>query len=104
DSAFDKAFSIHSIYFWPRPLDALKEVHRVLKPGGVIILTVLPKEKWTPNDPEPGSSVSVGTADCKPYSGEELRAMLADAGFTETEVKADSNPHHPSNYSVIGLK
>jgi len=92
DGAFDKAYSIHSIYFWPDPIQALREVRRVLKPGGKIVLTVLPKEKW-------GSD---GTPECKPYTGTTLEAMLQNAGFAQTWIQADAEGSCPSNYSVIG--
>jgi ubiquinone/menaquinone biosynthesis C-methylase UbiE len=100
DNTFEKAFSIHSIYFWSQPLDVLREIHRVLKPSGMVIITVLPKEKWNPNDPE----APVGTPECKPYSGDELIKMLRSAGFTQTDVKMDDNREYPSNFSVIGIK
>jgi SAM-dependent methyltransferase len=100
DSTFDKAFSIHCIYFWKTPLQPLREIHRVLKPGGILILTVLPKERWVPE----GSQMPLGTPDCKPYSGDELQAMLESVGFSSVTIKADTNLEHRSNYSVIGVK
>jgi ubiquinone/menaquinone biosynthesis C-methylase UbiE len=100
DETFDKAYSIHSIYFWPQPLIALKEVQRVLKPGGILALTVLPKEKWNADGPD----APVGTPECKPYSGDELALMLAEAGFSSIHIQAESNQAHRSNFSVIGVK
>jgi ubiquinone/menaquinone biosynthesis C-methylase UbiE len=99
DNSFDKGYSIHSIYFWPDPLAALREVCRILKPAGLFILTVLPKAKWNPDNPD-----LAGTPECKPYSGEELAALLTQAGFTDTRIEADPNPEFPSNYSVIARK
>jgi ubiquinone/menaquinone biosynthesis C-methylase UbiE len=60
DNRFDKAFSIHSIYFWEQPKNVLKEINRVLKPTGKIVLTVLPKEKWKSNNPDQGLGTLVG--------------------------------------------
>lgn len=34
DGAFNKAFSVHTIYFWQRPEDHLAEIARVLRPNG----------------------------------------------------------------------
>jgi SAM-dependent methyltransferase len=99
DASFDKAYSIHSIYFWRDPLAALAEIQRVLKPGGRLILTVLPKEKWNPEHPE-----LAGTPDCIPYTGDDLKTMLGKVGFSEMRVEADTNPAAPSNHSVIGVK
>jgi ubiquinone/menaquinone biosynthesis C-methylase UbiE len=100
DDTFDKAFSIHSIYFWRDPLAALGEIRRVLKPHGMVVLTVLPKERWNPGNPD----APVGTPDCTPYTGEELCDMLAKVGFTHVMIEDDPEQKVPSNFSVIGLK
>ena len=39
DAQFDKVFSIHTIYFWDDISATVSEIFRVLKPGGVFILT-----------------------------------------------------------------
>jgi SAM-dependent methyltransferase len=93
DSEFDKAYSIHSIYFWREPELALRDIWRVLKPGGLLVLTLQPKS-------HPGEK---GTPDFIPYSGEELEAMLRDAGFRETRIEDGRTTSHRSNYSVIAL-
>lgn len=36
--SFDKALSVHTIYFWDEPRAHLSEVHRVLRPGGLFVL------------------------------------------------------------------
>lgn len=102
DGSFDKAYSIHSVYFWPRPLDALKELLRVLKPGGLLTLTILPKHRWPPNPP--GSALEYGTPECIPYFDHELEAMMAAAGFGTTRVAADAEQANKSNFSVLGNK
>ncbi|WP_421385350.1 class I SAM-dependent methyltransferase [Bacillus salacetis] len=40
DEQFSTVFSIHSIYFWENLSKALREIHRVLKPGGTVHLTL----------------------------------------------------------------
>ena len=102
DGAFDKAFSVHAVYFWPRPLDVLREVWRVLRPGGLLVITMLPKDRWPPN--APGSALAYGTAECTPYFSGELEQMMLEAGFRETRVEADDDEANRSNLSVLGVK
>jgi ubiquinone/menaquinone biosynthesis C-methylase UbiE len=94
DNFFDKIFSINSIYFWTKPLDALHEIRRVLKPGGTLILTFLPTERW--------ENAPAATETFKPYSTAELSELLARTEFVNVRVEADPNLENRSNCSVIG--
>ncbi|MDX2455240.1 class I SAM-dependent methyltransferase [Desulfosarcina sp.] len=38
DRLFDKVFTLNTLYFWQAPEKAFHEIHRVLKPGGVLVL------------------------------------------------------------------
>ena len=99
NGAFNKAYSIHSIYFWPQAQTALCELWRVLKPGGLLVLTVLPKERFRMQDP-----AELETDTFKAYSGIALQAMLLEAGFAQTRIEDGNSAEHLSNYSVIGVK
>jgi ubiquinone/menaquinone biosynthesis C-methylase UbiE len=44
DASFDKAYSVHTVYFWGEPLDHLREAHRVLRANGRILLGFRPAE------------------------------------------------------------
>lgn len=37
---FDKIFSIHTFYFWPEPLHIIEELSRILRPDGMLMLTL----------------------------------------------------------------
>lgn len=39
DRLFDKAFAVNSFQFWPDPARALREIARVLAPGGRLVIT-----------------------------------------------------------------
>ena len=78
DESFDTAFSLHSIYFWPNPVDCLKELRRVLKPGGLLGITIQPKDKWEPNvDP------NVMTL----YFGSDVASLFSEAGYRNIRVE-----------------
>lgn len=40
DAHFTKACTVHSLYFWPSVEKGLREVRRVLAPGGRLVLAV----------------------------------------------------------------
>ena len=38
DCSFDKMLSVHTLYFWPELSRPFSEIHRVLKPGGRLVV------------------------------------------------------------------
>jgi SAM-dependent methyltransferase len=94
DEYFDKAFAIHSIMFWPKPVDGLKELRRVLKPNGLLAITIVPKGRRPDLPPE------LGTV----YDSDEVAAMLSDAGFRDVRVERFSEPVKLRPDCVLGVK
>jgi len=95
EAVFDKVLSIHSLYFWSDPLKAFAEILRVLKPGGTVTLTLLPRERW------PGGGE--GTAECRVYSGEDIVKMLTEVGFSHTMIEP-GNIELFREIAVVGIK
>ena len=44
DNHFDKIFTVNTIYFWENPIEMLKEIYRILKPGGIFCITFVEKD------------------------------------------------------------
>jgi ubiquinone/menaquinone biosynthesis C-methylase UbiE len=100
NESFNKAYSVHSIYFWPQPLKALQEIQRVLKPGGTCIITLLPMHRMQvdfPDSPEEAPNF-------KQYAGEKLTNLFLEASFHSARIASDPDERKRSNFSVIGLK
>ncbi len=74
DDSFDKVFDANVIYFWRDPLAHLREVRRVLKPGGRLALYLIAKE-----DMAKFKFTQTGVYTL--YTGEEVVRLLVQAGF-----------------------
>ena len=81
---FEVVTAFETIYFWKDLARCFKEIHRVLKAGGVFMITnetsgkTGAHEKWMKI--VDGMSV---------YTGEELETLLTGAGFARVEIDED---------------
>lgn len=73
DAAFDKAFTVNTIYFWPDPAAQLAEFRRVLRPGGTLLVAIRPKDTM--------QLLAFTKYGFTMYSAEELEALLTANGF-----------------------
>lgn len=76
---FDAAFSVHTIYFWPDVAEGLRELGRVLRPGGRLLLA------YRPDDPELRRALPASVYRLR--SAAELEDALGGAGFREIETR-----------------
>ena len=98
NESFDKAFSVHCIYFWKEPIRTLEELRRVLVPGGRLAITVLPKARWL-------ETKSVPPADLFTlYDAFEVADLLERSGLRDVQVE-DAWPHERLRCAcVTGLR
>lgn len=47
DARFDVVLAVHVLYFWPEPAIELREIRRVLRPGGTLLLGFRPESAET---------------------------------------------------------
>lgn len=78
DADFDRVLSSNTIYFWPRPVDGLREILRVLRPEGRLVLACATKQEL-----ERSPLTKHGFA-C--HDEHDVRRMLREAGFEGLEV------------------
>jgi SAM-dependent methyltransferase len=77
-AAFDKVYGVHVTYFWDDPLPHLREIRRVLRPGGRLLLGYCPGEP--------------GGADPARFHPPGLEAALATTGFGGIQTDATCQP------------
>jgi arsenite methyltransferase len=78
DASVDGLLSVNTIYFWPDPAAALREIRRVLRPGGRLVLGVRRKAILLLSP--------VTWFGFRLYSVRQLEQLLHAAGFS-TEVR-----------------
>lgn len=96
DEAFDRAVTIHCIYFWAEPITCLREVRRVLRTNGVLAITIQPKDKWTRRRP-PADVFTL-------YSSNEVAQLVADAGFRNERVESYPRPDTFPGECILAVK
>ena len=75
DESFDKLVTVHTLYFWDDPRRHLRELHRVLRIGGRMVVGFHGKETAV----AASFPASVYTF----YGVDEVCALLRDVGFEE---------------------
>lgn len=96
DASFDKVLSIHTLYFWSQPMDALTELRRVLKPGGTLTLTFMPREYW----PSGETAEHIDGV----YTGPEVAQLMLEAGFSQARVELGPMPKPFREIAVVATK
>lgn len=87
---FDKIFTINSIHFWTDPAVRLKELRDLLRPGGLIAVTLQPRSRGSTNE----------TTDA---IGKELVMNLEKAGFKK--VRLEMKPANPAPIAcALGIR
>jgi ubiquinone/menaquinone biosynthesis C-methylase UbiE len=82
DAAFDKVCCVNVIYFWQQPSVNLAEIHRVLKPGGMLVIGFRNKAQM--------ESLNLDRTIFTCYSENELLDLLAGNGFCHSDIQHQS--------------
>ena len=76
DASVDRAITVNTVYFWPELEPGLRELHRVLAPGGRVLIGI--------RDGAVMERVDPAIFTIRPP--EEITAALTASGFTAAEV------------------
>jgi arsenite methyltransferase len=89
-ASFRKAYTVHTVYFWTSLRTGFVELHRVLSPGGRLVVGFLPKE-WMDGMQFPPDLFKMRTP-------EEVVGAATEAGFKETRIE---RPGPATRWNVI---
>ncbi len=88
DDMFNLVIAVESCYFWPDLVNNLKEIRRVLKPGGsVIIVNAMYRDERF----EKRNSKLARMGDFTYHLPDEFRVFLKDAGYSSIQIEVLEN-------------
>ena len=79
DASFDRLLSVNTIYFWPDPLSAVREIRRVLSPAGRVVLGY--------RTPAAMATIPATRHGFRIFEAAEVEGLLRSAGFQEVVSK-----------------
>jgi SAM-dependent methyltransferase len=96
DHSTDAAITVHTIYFMPDPSATIREIARVLRPAGTLVIACRTSDDPTPAWMDPDIY--------RIPSASAVRSMLHDAGLTVVDHQAGDTAHHNTHLFVAHTK
>jgi ubiquinone/menaquinone biosynthesis C-methylase UbiE len=93
-AAFDRVFTINTIYFWPDALLGLREIRRVLKEGGLAAVSLRSKEKM--------QKYAVTRYDFSLFSKDEVADLMREVGFHSVSVEHRDEENWYDQVIIVG--
>lgn len=104
DKAFDKIFTVNTVYFWENPVEFLNEIYRVLKKEGTFVLTFGQRDFM--------EKLPFTEYDFTLYSNSEMEEIVSESQFKRMKIseKEEDIPSKSGNetihrvYTVLTIK
>jgi SAM-dependent methyltransferase len=88
NNTFDMVTAFETVYFWPDFLNDLREVRRVLKPGGRFFIC---NEMNVPEKGPVPYEYWIKTLDLKTYTAAQFKDLLGQAGFADITIESEGH-------------
>ena len=96
DAAFDRVFTVNTIYFWSDTAKGMSEIYRVLNQGGRAAIAIRSAEKM--------SNYKVTQYNFRLFSPEEVATSMRQAGFKALQIDHRDRDHRYDQVIVVGTK
>jgi len=96
EASFDQICTINTLYFWPNPLDNSKELLRVLKSKGKLIVAIRPKEIM--------DAMEITKYGFTKYTAKEGQELLSKAGFKNVTFETLDEPDYKFDKESVKLQ
>ena len=99
DAAFDKVCGTHVIYFWADAVATVRELRRVLRPGGTLALAYQERDRMPPR-----AAAGLTRAGARLVGPGEVEEVVRAAGFEDIRVETKVAPQGPAGFCLVALK
>jgi len=99
DNRFSVATTMGSFIGFPKPLESLKEMFRVLSPGGRAVVSI----EFNAEDGKDHSK-EIKNYGMWVWTEDEVRAMMKEAGFSGISITYEKGPGMPKMMFACGVK